>query len=325
MQRARLARILRLGSLALLTLLSAAAQAQGSGAAIRLVVPFGAGTSTDNVGRVLAEALGRRLKQPMVVENRAGAGGGIGSGQVAKAPADGRTLLLGTVGTHAINAALYRRLPYDPQKDFVPLGFVGFTPLLAVVPADSPARSVPDLAALARRPQGLFFASAGNGTSGHLAGDLLASHLGGKMVHVPYKDGAQAVSDLIAGTVDLMFYHPTAVMPHVLSGRLRALGVSSAQRSAAAPAVPTMAEQGLADFELLAWFMLYAHSATPVPLIDQLRQAVAAVLAEPEVQARLNAQGVELRPMRAEQLLAFSRAEIGKWAQLVARSGAQVD
>ena len=188
------------------------AWAQETGAIVRLVVPFGAGTTTDSVGRVVAESLGRALKQNVIVDNRPGAGGSTGTNQVAKASPDGSTLLLGTVGTHAINATLFRNLPYDPQKNFVPIAFVGYTPLLLVVPSNSSAKSPKDLVALAQRPQGITFASAGNGTSGHLAGELL-SKLGGKMIHVPYKEGSQALTDLISGNVDFMFYHPTAVVP----------------------------------------------------------------------------------------------------------------
>lgn len=324
MERFNRRRILRSGLALGLGMPSLAGWAQ-DGNVTRLVVPFGAGTTTDIISRVVAESLGRTLKQTVVVENKAGAGGGIGSAQVAKAAPDGRTLLMGTVGTHAINASLYRKLPYDTEKDFVALGLVGYTPLLATVPANSSAKSVKDLATLAKRPQGLSFASAGNGTSGHLAGELLATSLGGKMVHVPYKDGAQAVTDLIGGSVDLMFYHPTAIMPHVKAGKLRAVGVSSRTRSPAAPEVPTLVEQGVADFDLVAWFMLYGPAGMPAATVDALRRAVSAALAAPEVQTKLTEQGVEQRQLTAEQLPVFSRAELGKWSQLVARSGAQVD
>jgi tripartite-type tricarboxylate transporter receptor subunit TctC len=292
---------------------------------IRMVVPFGAGTTTDIVGRIMAEGMSRALGQPIVVENRAGAGGGIGSEQVAKSPSDGYTLLMGTVGTHAINATLYKKLPYDPQRDFAPVAFPGYTPTLLVVPASSPLKSLKDLSDLARKPgANVSFASAGNGTSGHLAGELLKARLGGEMTHVPYKEGGLALSDVMSAQVNFMFYHPAAVVPHMKSGKLRALAASSARRSAAVPEVPAIAESGY-DFDLVAWFMLYAPAATPAPVLARLRDAAAQALAHPEIAGKLKAQGLESSTMRADELPAFGRAELSKWADLVRRSGAQVD
>ncbi len=292
---------------------------------VRLVVPFAAGTTTDIVARVMAEGMARVLGQSVVVENRAGAGGGIGSDLVAKAPADGYTLLMGTVGTHAINATLYKKLAYDPQRDFAPVAFTGYTPTLLVVSGGSSLKSLKDLADQARRPDGrVSFASAGNGTSGHLAGELLKVRLGGEMTHVPYKDGALALSDVMSGQVQFMFYHPAAALPHIKSGKLRALGVSSAKRSAAAPEVAAIAESGF-DFDLVAWFMVYAPSATPSPVLARLREAAALTLAAPDVAGKLKGQGLELSAMRADEMAAFGRAEVAKWAELVRRSGAQVD
>lgn len=292
---------------------------------IRLVVPFGAGTTTDIVGRVVAEGMSRVLGQPVVVENRAGAGGGIGSDLVAKSAADGYTILMGTVGTHAINATLYKKLAYDPQRDFAPVAFAGYTPTLLVVPASSPLKSIKDLAEQARRPDGrVSFASAGNGTSGHLAGELLKARLGGEMTHVPYKEGGLALSDVMSGQVQFMFYHPAAVLPHMRSGKLRALGASSAKRSAAAPEVPAIAESGF-DFDLVAWFMVYAPAATPAPVLARLREAAAQTLANPDIASKLKAQGLELNALRADEMVTFGRTEVAKWADLVRRSGAQVD
>jgi tripartite-type tricarboxylate transporter receptor subunit TctC len=313
-------------------LLAAAAAALPAGLAVpaiaqdgtlRLVVPFGAGTTTDIVSRVVAEGLGKALQQTVVVENRAGAGGSTGSDLVAKSAPDGRTIVMGTVGTHAINASLFRKLPYDPLKDFAPLALVGFTPTLLVVGGESPAKSLRDLAALAARPEGVTFASAGNGTSGHLAGEMLAQRLGGKMVHVPFKEGAMAMTSVIGRQVDFMFYHPAAVNPQIRAGKLRALGASAAQRSAAAPDVQTLQEQGVRDFDLVAWFMLYAPAATPPARLDRLRRAAATALAE--AAPKLQEQGVEQRPLRPEQLVAFNKAELDKWGELVKRAGAQVD
>jgi tripartite-type tricarboxylate transporter receptor subunit TctC len=275
---------------------------------VRLVVPFAAGTTTDIVSRVYGEALARALGQAVVVENRAGAGGNIGSDLVAKGQADGYTILMGTVGTHAINPGLYRKMPYDALRDFAPIGFAGYTPTLLVVAADSPLKTLKDLQARAARPGGVNFASAGNGTSGHLAGELLKARLGGEMVHVPYKEGGLALSDVMAGQVQFMFYHPAAVMQHIKSGKLRALGASSAKRSAAAPDVPTIAEQGFGEFDLVAWFMLYAPAAAPAPVLARLRDAVNQSVANPDVKARLQAQGLEVPSFKPDELASFGRA-----------------
>jgi len=306
-------------------LLTLANATHAQDAPLKMVVPFGPGTTTDTVARVVAEALGKNLKQTVIVDNRAGAGGSVGSDQVAKAPADGKTLVMGTVGTHAINAALFRKLPYDTLRDFAPVAFIGYTPTLLVVGANSSIKSLKDLAALAARPEGVTFASAGNGTSGHLAGELLAQRLGGRMIHVPYKEGAIAMTSVMAGQADFMFYHPAAVMPQIKAGKLRALAASGAVRSAAAGDVPTLMEQGIKDFDLVAWFMLYAPAATPPAVLAQLRSASAAALAQPDVETRLREQGIEQRAMRADEMAPFNKLELVKWAELVKRSGAQVD
>jgi tripartite-type tricarboxylate transporter receptor subunit TctC len=316
--------VLASAAVAAMLLPQAGAWAQaGDSRPIKLVVPFAAGTSTDIVGRVLGEALARQLSQPVIVDNRPGAGGAIGSELVARSGADGHTVLLGTVGTHAINASLYKRLSYQPQRDFVPLGFVGATPTLLVVPAAAPWKTVADM----RQASGksVSFASAGNGTSGHLAGELLNLRLGKDFVHVPYRDGAQALTEVMAGNVQFMFYHPAAVLPQVRAGKLRALGASSARRSMAAPDVPTLAEQGIADFDLVAWFMLYAPADMPTAQRDRLREATQAVLAQPAVRDKLAAQGIEPMAMTAAEMAAFGTAEIAKWGEAVRRSGAQVD
>jgi tripartite-type tricarboxylate transporter receptor subunit TctC len=302
---------------------SAGARAQDG--PVKMVVPFGPGTTTDIVARVVADALGKKLHQTVIVDNHAGAGGTAGTDQVAKAAPDGRTLVMGTVGTHAINAALFRKLPYDTLRDFVPVAFVGYTPTLLVVGANSPVKSLKELAALAARPEGVTFASAGNGTSGHLAGELLAQRLGGRMIHVPYKEGAAAMTSVMSGQADFMFYHPAAVMPQIKAGKLRALAASSAARSATASDVPTLLEQGIKDFDLVAWFMLYAPAATPPAVLSQLRSASAAALGQSDVVARLREQGIEQRAMRADEMLAFNKIELVKWAELVKHSGAQVD
>ena len=314
-----------LAALALAAPLAANAQQDYPVRPVRLVVPFGPGTTTDIIARVFAEGMARPLGQAIVVENRAGAGGNIGADLVAKAPADGYTIVMGTVGTHAINPGLYRKMPYDAQKDFAPIGFAGYTPTLLVVAANSPLRNLKDLQAAAQKSGGISFASAGNGTSGHLAGELLKARLGGEMVHVPYKEGGMALSDVMAGQAQFMFYHPAAVLPQIKAGKLRALGVSSARRTGAAPDVPTITEQGYGEFDLVAWFMLYAPAATPAPVLAKLREAVAQAVANPDTKAKLAAQGLEVPLLKPEELGAFGRTELAKWSELVKRSGAQVD
>lgn len=316
--------LLTLGAGAAALALPAAAQGYPD-RAVRLVVPFGAGTTTDIISRVVGEGLGRELGQSIVVDNRAGAGGTVGSAQVARGAADGYQLLMGTVGTHAINATLFKSLSYDPIKDFAPIALVGYTPTFLVVAGDGPLKTLADLKAKAAQGQGVTFASAGNGTSGHLAGELLKARLGGQMLHVPYKEGGMAMNDVMTGRADFMFYHPAAVLPHMQAGKLRALGASSAQRSAAARDVPTIAEQTSSDFDLVAWFMLYAPAATPAPVVARLRQATAAALGKAETAGKLAAQGVEQRPLGPDAMDAFARSEVTKWAALVRQSGAQVD
>jgi tripartite-type tricarboxylate transporter receptor subunit TctC len=299
--------------------------AHAQAAPLKMVVPFGPGTTTDIVARHVGEAMAALLDGPLLVENKAGAGGVIGSDLVAKARGEGRTVLMGTVGTHAINPTLYRKLPYDAQKDFAPIGLVGFTPTLLVVSASSPIKSLADLKAEAAKPAGITFASAGNGTSGHLAGELLAARLGGKMIHVPYNQGGQALTDVIGGQVQFMFYHPAAVLPHIKAGKLRALGCSGARRSAAAPDVATLQEQGVSDFDLVAWFMVYAPASAPPADVARLRDALQRALARPDVAAKLGELGVEPRALAPSELLAFGTQEVQRWAEAVKRSGAQLD
>lgn len=292
---------------------------------IRLVVPFGPGTTTDIVSRAVGDELGKALGQTVLVENRAGAGGTVATAAVAAAEADGTTLVMGTVGTHAINGALYRRIAYNALKDFAPVAYVGATPTLLVVSATSPVANLAQLRAEMAKAGGVSYASAGNGTSGHLAGALLEARLGGQAVHVPYKEGGQALTEVMGGQPLFMFYHPAAVLPHIKSGKLRALGASSAKRSAAAPDVPTLQEQGVADFDLVAWFMLYAPAATPQPVLAKLREAAARALANPALKERLAGQGIETQPMNAQQMAEFGTREAAKWAEAVKSSGAQID
>jgi tripartite-type tricarboxylate transporter receptor subunit TctC len=303
----------------------AAPVAAQTGKPIKLIVPFGPGTSTDIVSRAVGDELGKALGQTVIVENRAGAGGTVATAAVAAAEADGHTLVMGTVGTHAINGALYRKLSYSALKDFAPVAYVGATPTLLVVAAASPVTNLRELRAEMAKAGGVSYASAGNGTSGHLAGALLEARLGGQAVHVPYKEGGQALTEVMAGQPLFMFYHPAAVLPHIKAGKLRALGTSSAKRSAAAPEVPALMEQGVADFDLVAWFMLYAPAATPQPVLARLREAAARALANPALKERLAGQGVETRLMTAQEMAEFGTREAAKWAEAVKTSGAQID
>jgi tripartite-type tricarboxylate transporter receptor subunit TctC len=293
---------------------------------IRMVVPFGPGTSTDITGRIFAQGLSQQLKQTIVVENKPGAGGNIGTELVAKAAPNGYTLSFGTVGTLAINASLYRKLAFDPARDFVPLALAGATPTLLVVRADAPYASVAELVAHAKQhPDKVSFASAGNGTSGHLAGELLKVMSGAQMTHIPYKEGTQALTAVYSGQVDFMFYHPAAVMPHITGGRLKALAASSARRAAAAPNVPTLVESGYPGFDLVAWFMLAGPAGMPAPITKQLLEASERVLRSPEVLRQLEAQGIEQLPITSAELPGFLAGENAKWARIVRASGAQVD
>lgn len=313
-------------TLALLTTSGMTQPANWPAKPIRMVVPFGPGTTTDIVARIFAQSLGQQLRQAIVVENKPGAGGNIGTEMVAKSSPDGYTLSFGTVGTLAINAALFRKITFDPQRDFVPLALTGATPTLLVVRAGAPYANAAELIAYAKQnPDKVSFASAGNGTSGHLAGELLKTLSGTQMTHVPYKEGTQALTAVISGQTDFMFYHPAAVMPHIAAGRLKALAASSARRANAAPNVPTLAESGFAGFDLVAWFMLAAPANTPAPIVKQLIEASERVLKNPEVVRQLEAQGIEQLPVPSAELPAFLVRENAKWAGIVRASGAQVD
>ncbi|MDM0058878.1 Bug family tripartite tricarboxylate transporter substrate binding protein [Variovorax fucosicus] len=292
---------------------------------IKMIVPFGAGTTTDIVARTTCEAMSKLLGQSIVVENRAGGGGVIGSSAVAKATPDGYTLVMGTASTHGINPSLYKNLPYDVMKDFVPIGFVGYTPNLLIVAANSLYQNLAELKAAAAKSPGLSFASAGTGTTGHLASELLKTKLGGQMVHVPYKEGGQALTDVMGGQAHFMFYHPAAVMPHLKAGRLRALGVSSAIKSAAAPGVVPIAQQGYPDFDLVSWFMVYAPIATPPAVVAKLRGAAGTAVTIAEVAEKFAGQGIETRAMSGDEMIAFNRGELTKWDAVVQRSGATAD
>ncbi|HBP28117.1 hypothetical protein CAP48_17990 [Advenella sp. S44] len=317
-----------LAALVCAPLLCAAASAQTAeypAKAVRMIVPFGAGTTTDTIARLLSDRMSKVLGQPIIIENKAGAGGTIGTAQVSRSAPDGYTIVMGTVGTHAINKELYSKRGYDPETDFEPIAFVGQTPTFLVVSGSSAYHTVKDLGEAAATEPGITFSSAGSGTSGHLAGDLLKDRLGGTMLHVPYKEGSMALQDVMSGQVQFMFYHPAAVLPHVKAGKLRAIGVSSSQRSIAAPDVPSIAEQTDSEFDLVAWFMMYAPAGTPEPVMAKLKKAADVALADPDLAAKLKNQGVEPGGESVRDLAGFEAAEIEKWAELVKKSGAKVN
>lgn len=293
---------------------------------IRLVVPFPAGGPTDMVARPLAQFLGEQLKQSVIVDNRGGAGGGIGAEVVAKAPADGYTLLMATVGTQAINATLYRKLGYDPVKDFTPISLVAAAPVALVVHPSVPVSSVAELIALAKsKPGSLNFGSAGNGTPGHLTGEMFRASTGVDLKHVPYKGSAPALSDLLGGQIQIMFDPLQSVLAQVRAGRLKLLAISSKSRSPAAPDVPTFAEAGLKDFEATAWWAVFAPASLPPAIAARLNTSVNAVVNSPAFRALLEPQGVTVLGDSREALAQFQRSEIDKWGNAVRASGASVD
>lgn len=293
---------------------------------VTIVVPFAAGGTTDILARVIGQALNKELGQAVVVDNRAGAGGNIGAALAAKATPDGHTLFMGTVGTHAINQSLYKKLPYDPIKDFAPLTRVAMVPNLLVANPGKPYRNVKELVAYAKaNPGKVNFGSSGSGSSIHLSGELFNSLAKVDMVHVPYKGSAPAVTDLVAGQIDIMFDNMPSAIQHVRSGRLKALAVTTAKRSPELPDVPTVAEAGVPGYEATSWFGMFAPAGTPAPVVAKLNAALLKVLADPEVKKKLAEQGAEPHGEKPEQFAEFIRLETAKWSKVVKDSGASAD
>jgi tripartite-type tricarboxylate transporter receptor subunit TctC len=291
---------------------------------VRLLVPFGAGSTTDLLGRLVAQRLGERLSQTVVVENRPGAGGNIGTEAAARAAPDGQTLLMGAASTNAINPSLYRNLRVDPIRDFAPVALVASVTNVLVVPPSLPVATVAELIALGRtRP--LSFASGGAGGSIHLSGELFRNLAGLEMVHVPYNGGAAALPDLLAGRVELMFDGLPTSLPHIRAGRLRVLGVTSARRSPLLPEVPTIAEAGLPGYESEGWFGLFAPSATPATVLARLEQEIRLMLTDPAVAAQLQAQGARPGDKFGPAFGDFVRAERDKWAAVIRTAGITLD
>jgi tripartite-type tricarboxylate transporter receptor subunit TctC len=293
---------------------------------IRLVVPFPPGGTTDILAREVGQTLSAALGQPVVIDNRPGAAGNIGSELVAKSAPDGYTLLMATVGTHAINPSLYAKLPYDHVADFAPVILVASVPNVLEVTPSLPVHSVADLIKLAKQEPGrINFASSGSGTSIHLSGELFKTMAGVNMTHVPYKGSAPALTDLIGGQVQVMFDNLPSSLQQIKAGKLRAIAVTSAQRAPALPDVPTIAESGLPGFEATSWFGVVAPAGTPPAIVARLNADVNQWLQTPEAKEKLLAQGAAAAGGSPEQFAAYIRAETEKWAKVVKASGAKVD
>lgn len=293
---------------------------------ITIIVPFPAGGTTDILARIVGQGLSKELGQPVVIDNRAGAGGNIGAALAARAPADGYTLFMGTVGTHAINAALYKNMPYDHIKDFQPLSRVAMVPNLLVAHPSQPFKTVKELIAYAKaNPGKLNFASSGNGTSIHLSGELFKSMTGIDMVHVPFRGSAPAVAALLGGQTAIMFDNMPSVIQHVRAGRLRPIAVTTAKRSPELPDVPTIAEAGVPGYGATSWFGMFTTAGTPAPVVSKVHGALMKVLADPEVKKQIAGQGAEPVAEKPEQFAQFIAAETAKWAKVVKASGASVD
>jgi len=293
---------------------------------VRLVVPFPAGGTTDILARAAAQKLSEAWGQQVIVDNRPGAGGNIGAELVAKAPPDGYTLLMGTVGTHAINASLYSKLPYDHVKDFAPAILVAGVPNVLVVNPSLPVNSVADLIAYAKaNPGKLNFASSGSGTSIHLSGELFKTLAGVQMTHVPYKGSAPALTDLMGGQVQLMFDNLPSSLAFIKAGKLRALAVTSTSRAAALPDVPTMIEAGVPGFEASSWFGIVAPAGTPREAVMRINGDVAKWLASPDARERLSSQGAIAAGGSPEDFARHIASDTAKWARVVKESGAKVD
>ena len=316
-RRATLAALFGL-ALALTLALGGAAQAQNNypDKPIHFVVPYPPGGGTDVIARIVVERFQAALGQTIVIDNKGGAGGSIGSDLVAKAAPDGYTVLF-TLSSHTINPAILQKLTFDTVRDFEPVGMVASLPQLLAVNNDLPVKTVAELIALARaKPDSLSFASVGNGSPGHLAGELLKLRTGTKMTHIPYRGGGPAVTDVMGGQVPLLWVSIPAAAQFVKTGKLRALAVSTVKRSAAFPDVPTLQEAGIKDFEVDSWYAMFVPAKTPRAIIDKLNKALNTVVAEPAIREKLLAQGAEGVGGTPEALAAVVAAELPRWAKL---------
>lgn len=293
---------------------------------ITIVVPFPAGGTTDILARIVGQYMSRDLNQAVVIDNRGGAGGNLGAQAVARAPADGYTLLMGTVGTHAINASLYKRMPFDHIKDFAPLSRVAMVPNMLVAHPSQPFNTVAEMIAYAKaNPGQIRYASSGNGTSIHLSGELFKIMAKVDMQHVPYRGSAPAIADLLGGQTAIMFDNMPSAIQHVRAGTLKALAVTTAQRSPEMPDLPTIAEAGVPGYEATSWFGLLAPSGTPDAVIRRLNASIVKALNDPEVRQRIAELGATPTPETPESFASFIQQETTKWAEVVKASGASID
>lgn len=291
---------------------------------IRFLVPFTTGGTADIVARALAQSFSQRLGQQVVVDNRAGSGGVLGTEIAANSPGDGYTLLIGNISTIAVSPALYRKLPYDPKRDFAPVTLIASAPFVMVVPTALGVTTVKEFVALAKsRPGKLNYASTGVGSPGHLSGALLSASANINLEHVPYKGIAPALVDLSSGEVQLLFLGIGPTQGQIKMGKVRAIAISSAQRSSLMPDLPTVAESGVPGFDVTGWYGLFVPAATPAKIIEQLNTTVREISTMPEIQKRFSSLGAELNTQSPKQFAAFVRAEIEKWAKVVKDSGIQ--
>lgn len=308
--------------------LGAAQQSEGRypGRPIRLVVPYGAGTSTDTMARLIGPAMAKVLGQPVVVENRPGASGAVGSEAIARSAPDGYSLLLGAVASHAILPTLMPRLPYDPLRDFTAISLTTNAPNLLVVNPKVPAQTLPEFLDWARHQRNkVAYASAGNGTSSHLAGELLVLRTGAPLEHVPYSSGAQAVTDVISGQVPMLVYQVTAVLPFVRNGSLRALATTSDVRLSWTPEVPTVQEAGIRDFDVAAWHGLFGPGGLPAPIIDAVYAALKSALDDPALRPRIQDLGLVPVGMPPAEFSRFLAAEIVRWREVIRAANVKAD
>jgi tripartite-type tricarboxylate transporter receptor subunit TctC len=305
---------------------AAHAQAPWPSKPITYVVPFGAGGTTDVLARLVTVKAGPALGTTFIIENKAGAGGSMGSDFTAKAAPDGYTIQGGTISSHAINASLYAKLPYDPIKNFQPITMIGSMPNILVVRADSPYKTVQDVIAAAKaRPGTINYASSGNGTSQHLSGVFFEQMTGGKMVHVPYKSSAESLTALMSGQgADIVFENLAPAVPHIQAGKLRALGVTSDKRSSLMPSVPAIAEV-LPGFDIVSWQAIFAPAGVPKPIVDKLAAEMIKVVHDPDTRAKLVAQGIEPGGMTPAELGAFQKSELDKWARVIKAGNIKVE
>jgi tripartite-type tricarboxylate transporter receptor subunit TctC len=293
---------------------------------ITMVVAFPAAGTTDILARLIGQKLTDKFKQTVVIENRPGAGGNIGTAYVAKAAPDGYTIMMGTIGTQSINPSLYKKMPYDAAKDFVPITRAAMVPNLLVVNKDAPFNTLPEMMAYGKaNPGKLTYGSSGNGTTLHLSGELFNLMSGSKITHIPYKGSTPAVADLMGGQISMIFDNMPSVIQQVKSGRLKALAVTSAQRNAQLPEIPTIQELGVAGYEVWSWFGLLAPAATPKPIVDKLNASIVDIIKQPDVQAKIIELGAVPVPETPAEFGAFIEAETLKWAKVIKEANIGMD